>query len=133
MPRSRTKRGRVYQVANYLRDGANFSPGYPVSIRFVKMSKLPKRERKLFGYAEKEDGKPGLIVMVDTRASTTSLLIDTYIHELCHHLDGSWTSDRPHGPNFGRLYAKVLTNLFDIEPSGIKRSCEFPDTYRTRE
>ena len=125
MGRARTKRGRVAQVANYLRS-EGFNPGYPVDIRFVRPASLPKKER-LFGWAEKS-GSRGRIVLVESSSSTIGLLIDTYIHELAHHLDGISEKGRDHGSRWALQYGKMITLLFDQD--GIVESYDFLEKWK---
>ena len=127
--KSRTKRGRVRQVANFLYD-VGYRPTYPVDIKFVRASRLPKSER-VFGWAEKT-GRRGAICLVETGSTTTAILIDTYLHELAHHLDGGWSTDtkRVHSYSWARVYAKLITLRFDVEPSGIVRSYDYPERWR---
>ena len=128
--RARTKRGRVCQIANYLYD-VGFRPGYPVDIRFVKPANVPRGE-KLFGWAEKS-GRRGVICLVEASTSTIGLLIDSYLHELAHHLDGAWGNGkrRPHGPEWGTIYARLIHECYDTKPGGIVESFAYPDKWRS--
>ncbi len=140
MPKARTRKGRVYQVANWLRD--KHPCPMPVDIRFRKASSLAKGQ-KLFGWAER-DGRRGCIVLVESSRITNSILIDTLIHEWAHLQ--VWGSDRfeaksgftsagrgrprsefAHDAVWGVAYAALIESFHDCDPPGSKTSRNYPE------
>lgn len=141
MPKARTRRGRVYQVANWLRD--KHPCPMPVDIKFRKLSSLPKKE-KLFGWAER-DGRRGRIVLVESSSTSTPILIDTLLHEWGHlqcmgnerfEAKSGFTSagrGRPrsefaHDAVWGVAYAALIESFHDCDPPGSKTSRDYPET-----
>ena len=141
MPKARTRRGRVYQVANWLRD--KHPCPMPVDIKFRKASSLAKKD-KVFGWAEKT-GRRGCIVLVETSSSTTSILVDTLLHEWSHLQN--WGSDRfeakagftsagrdhprsqfAHDAMWGVAYAALIESFHDCDPPGSKTSRDYSET-----
>ncbi|MBG95096.1 MAG: hypothetical protein CL793_07575 [Chloroflexi bacterium] len=143
MPKAKTKRGRVYQTANWLQE--NFPCPMPVELRFVRAATLKPSER-CFGWCEKR-GRRARITIVFASAWPTGLLIDTLAHEWAHAMliqPARWEAkagltsagrDRPrelfpHDPAFGVVYAGIHEALHDHDPPGTVESWSYPEKYR---
>jgi hypothetical protein len=140
MPKARTRRGRVHQVANWLRD--KHPCPMPVDIKFRKASSLAKRD-KLFGWAER-GGRRGRIVLVESSSITTSILLDTLLHEWAHLQ--VWGSDRfeakagftsagrarprssfAHDAIWGVAYSALIESFHDCDPPGSITSRDYSE------
>lgn len=143
MARARTKRGRCYQIANWLKD--NWPTPSPVELRFIKAGSLSPGDR-YFGWCEKR-GRRIRITIVDSPSWPTAILIDTLAHEWAHAIlmqPARWeakaglTSDGrkrpaelfPHHAPWGTMYAAITTALHDNDPPGSTQSWEMSEKYR---
>lgn len=143
MPKAKTKRGRCYQVANWLK--ANWPTPHPVHLRFVKAGSMKPSER-CFGWCEKR-GRRIFITVADSQSWPTALLVDTIAHEWCHALlvqparweakAGLTSSGRsrprelfPHDAAFGVVYAAIHEALHDQTPPGTVESWKMSEKYR---
>ncbi len=143
MGRARTKRGRIYQVANWLKD--QWPAPCPVEIRIVRATSLSSKDR-CFGWCEKR-GRRIRITIVDASSWPTAILVDTLIHEWCHALliqPARWeakaglTSEGrerpvelfPHHAAWGATFAAITTAFNDHDPCGADVANDYAEKYR---
>jgi len=143
MPCARTRRGRVRQIASWLK--STHPCAAPVELRFVRWENVPRSER-IFGWAEKV-GARSRITIVDARSWGKAVLIETLLHEWAHCLvamPARWEGragltsqgrarprDRfPHDGPWALAYGSLVESFWDNDPPGSTESYRFPEVYR---
>ena len=123
MPLARTKRGRVRQVANWLR--AEFPTPWPVRISLLD---LGNQERCYHGACSRRGRK--LAIEVNHRAPKY-VMIGTLLHEWAHAMTwpvANLEESKPidHDAEWGLAYARIVRAYEDFD--GWKTSRQYPET-----
>ena len=144
MPRARTRRARVRQVANWLKE--KHPVPLRVELRFIRHADLPRGER-LFGYAEKISGQRARITIVDASNWPISILVETLLHEWAHvavMAPARWEArsgltsagrgrprDRyPHDAQWACAYGALIESFWDLDDAGVTSSWSCDHVYK---
>lgn len=118
MPRARSKRDRVHQVANWLRDAFPIH-GYQIIVRVEKIS-LDGKSR-LFGKLVESSSDPKVLILSVDPRDGLGVILDTTLHEWAHAKCWNETTVE-HSREWGIAYAELLTAW---DGGGSKESWEY--------
>ena len=126
MPMSKTRRGRLHQVAHWLK--AEFPAPYPVTVQVLRIG--PQRRERAGRDDKGETVRLGrrIYVRVDSRLKWGEA-IDTLLHEWAHA--ASWTLDAAeqrlpstHPDEFWLMYGRIYRAYY--EENGWRKSRDYP-------